>query len=263
MFGFSMWEIGLIMAVALLVLGPKKLPELAKKLGETIREFRSATDSFKSTMDAEIHRPTQAPPAPNGQMTTSEPQALPEPELDAGQLGGQPTPEPEPEPELEKVQDGLSVMIPNGRQSPTSPETPTPRAGDAGRDTFEMDVDEDRERRHGRKCGNYLVFMTATVLLWPVYFLFFVFTLWAFWLLHNSITFVALVISAILPAVPHLDDALDDERSISAKRVEEGFGRRWAAREVAVYSHLLQHGGLTDEERASVFQAFLTTDVQV
>ena len=69
----------MIMAVALIVLGPKKLPELAKKLGETIREFRSATDSFKSTMDAEIHRPAQAAPSPNSHMTSSEPQALPEP----------------------------------------------------------------------------------------------------------------------------------------------------------------------------------------
>ena len=122
MFGLSMWEIGLIMAVALLVLGPKKLPELAKKLGETIREFRSATDSFKSTMDAEIHRPTQAPPAPNGQMTNSEPQALPEPATEADIVTSE-TPEPVAQatpaqeanaPVAEPVAEGTPAADPSG-----------------------------------------------------------------------------------------------------------------------------------------------------
>jgi TatA/E family protein of Tat protein translocase len=42
MFGLSFGEIALIVVVALLFLGPKKLPELAKGMGEGIRDFQKA-----------------------------------------------------------------------------------------------------------------------------------------------------------------------------------------------------------------------------
>jgi TatA/E family protein of Tat protein translocase len=54
-FGLSFWEIAIILAIALIVLGPKKLPELARSLGKGIKEFRKATEDFKSTMDSELH----------------------------------------------------------------------------------------------------------------------------------------------------------------------------------------------------------------
>lgn len=57
MFGLSFWEIGIILAVALIFLGPTKLPELARSLGKGIREFRKATEDFKSTVDDEMHKP--------------------------------------------------------------------------------------------------------------------------------------------------------------------------------------------------------------
>ena len=40
-------EILMIFIVALLVFGPKKLPELGKSLGKGIREFKKATDELK------------------------------------------------------------------------------------------------------------------------------------------------------------------------------------------------------------------------
>ena len=40
-------ELLLILGVALIVLGPKKLPELAKTLGKGLAEFRRATDELK------------------------------------------------------------------------------------------------------------------------------------------------------------------------------------------------------------------------
>lgn len=55
MFGLSFWEIAVILVVALLIFGPAKLPELARSLGRGLREFRSATDEFKHTIDAELH----------------------------------------------------------------------------------------------------------------------------------------------------------------------------------------------------------------
>jgi TatA/E family protein of Tat protein translocase len=47
MFGIGMPELLLILAVALIVLGPKKLPELARALGKGMAEFRRATDELK------------------------------------------------------------------------------------------------------------------------------------------------------------------------------------------------------------------------
>lgn len=52
MFGLSFWEIAIILGIALIVLGPKKLPELARSLGKGIREFRRATDDFKSSVES-------------------------------------------------------------------------------------------------------------------------------------------------------------------------------------------------------------------
>ncbi|BCS98288.1 hypothetical protein DSLASN_39200 [Desulfoluna limicola] len=54
MFGMGMPEILLIMAVALIVIGPKKLPELAKTLGKTFGEFRKATSDLKETFTVDL-----------------------------------------------------------------------------------------------------------------------------------------------------------------------------------------------------------------
>jgi len=53
MFGIGMTELLLIMGLALIVLGPKKLPDLARALGKGFAEFKRATDEFKSTMQEE------------------------------------------------------------------------------------------------------------------------------------------------------------------------------------------------------------------
>ena len=50
MFGIGMPEMLLILAIALIVIGPKKLPDLAKSLGRAMREFKKATSEFKETM---------------------------------------------------------------------------------------------------------------------------------------------------------------------------------------------------------------------
>ena len=51
MFGIGMPEILLILAVALIVIGPKKLPDLAKSLGRAIGEFKKATQEFKQSIE--------------------------------------------------------------------------------------------------------------------------------------------------------------------------------------------------------------------
>src|SRR5260370_29109733 len=50
--GFS--EMLVIFIVALLVFGPKKLPEMGKSLGKGIREFKKATEELKSSWEDQV-----------------------------------------------------------------------------------------------------------------------------------------------------------------------------------------------------------------
>ena len=51
MFGIGMPEMVLILAIALIVIGPKKLPDLAKSLGRAFAEFKRATSELKETLE--------------------------------------------------------------------------------------------------------------------------------------------------------------------------------------------------------------------
>jgi len=62
MFGLGWTEMAIILGIALIVLGPTKLPELARSLGKGIREFRKATEDFKSTIEDEVHKPEPKQP---------------------------------------------------------------------------------------------------------------------------------------------------------------------------------------------------------
>lgn len=51
MFGMGVPEVILILAIALVVIGPKKLPGLAKSMGRAFQEFRKATSELKQSME--------------------------------------------------------------------------------------------------------------------------------------------------------------------------------------------------------------------
>jgi sec-independent protein translocase protein TatB len=59
MFNIGPGEIVLISVVALLLLGPDKLPELARGLGRFFREFRKHTDDVRSMVEREFYRMDQ------------------------------------------------------------------------------------------------------------------------------------------------------------------------------------------------------------
>jgi sec-independent protein translocase protein TatA len=51
---FSVWQIGIVLVIALLVFGPKRLPELGKSLGTGMREFK---ESIAKRPDDEAGKP--------------------------------------------------------------------------------------------------------------------------------------------------------------------------------------------------------------
>ena len=51
MFGIGMPELLIILAVALVVIGPSKLPDLARALGKGMAEFKRATQDLKNSMN--------------------------------------------------------------------------------------------------------------------------------------------------------------------------------------------------------------------
>jgi TatA/E family protein of Tat protein translocase len=91
MFDIGLQELVLIFVVALLVFGPKNLPQLGRSLGRAMAEFRRASDEFKETIEDEFDldddMPAIAPTAPTAptaeaSVGTSGAQALPDSVLD-------------------------------------------------------------------------------------------------------------------------------------------------------------------------------------
>ena len=94
MFDIGLQEMLVIGVLALLVFGPSKLPELGRMVGRAMREFRRASDEFRSTVETNLHinDPDPLPPA------------TAEPAVDVSPLPSElepATPEPGPAPEAE------------------------------------------------------------------------------------------------------------------------------------------------------------------
>lgn len=59
MFGIGMPEVLIILALALIILGPKKLPEIAKTLGKAFGEFRKSVNDLKESVEIDPDPPRQ------------------------------------------------------------------------------------------------------------------------------------------------------------------------------------------------------------
>jgi sec-independent protein translocase protein TatA len=65
MFGsIGMPELIIILVIALIIFGPRKLPELGRSLGKSIGEFRRASNELRSTLEEEIRVEEQKATAP-------------------------------------------------------------------------------------------------------------------------------------------------------------------------------------------------------
>jgi TatA/E family protein of Tat protein translocase len=63
MFDIGLQELVVIFVIALLVFGPKNLPQLGRAIGRAMREFRRASDEFRSTIETnfQINEPDLLP----------------------------------------------------------------------------------------------------------------------------------------------------------------------------------------------------------
>jgi TatA/E family protein of Tat protein translocase len=79
MFDIGLQEMLVIGVLALLVFGPSKLPELGRMVGRAMREFRRASDEFRSTVETNLHINDPEPPPEPAAATASEPAVAPAP----------------------------------------------------------------------------------------------------------------------------------------------------------------------------------------
>jgi sec-independent protein translocase protein TatB len=88
-FNIGPGELALILVAALIVLGPKRLPELARQLGKFMRDFRRQTDDVRNMverefykMDQDLERKEQLPPgAPQNSIAPPAVPAVPVPTM--------------------------------------------------------------------------------------------------------------------------------------------------------------------------------------
>ncbi len=69
MFGFHAWDLFIVLLIALIIFGPRKLPEIGGAVGKSIREFKKATneivDQVKTPEPVKKAAPKQLPATSN------------------------------------------------------------------------------------------------------------------------------------------------------------------------------------------------------
>jgi sec-independent protein translocase protein TatB len=89
-------ELLVIAVVALVLFGPRKLPEIGRTVGKALGEFKRASDDFKRTWEYEVEI-EKRPPAPAVEGgAAEEAAALPPYDAGAGDFGGTQSQTPEP-----------------------------------------------------------------------------------------------------------------------------------------------------------------------
>jgi sec-independent protein translocase protein TatA len=67
---FSLWQVAIVLVIALIVFGPKRLPELGKSLGTGMREFKDSitgkNDEEKKAEQAKLEMQSSQPQPPQG-----------------------------------------------------------------------------------------------------------------------------------------------------------------------------------------------------
>jgi len=90
MFGMDFTKLIVILIIALLVVGPKRLPEVARAIGKALGDFRRMADNVKETLEVELTKEEEKPEEPGslGPKEAGPPDALeqhPEAEAQVGE----------------------------------------------------------------------------------------------------------------------------------------------------------------------------------
>ncbi len=95
MFNIGPLELMVILVIALLVVGPKRLPEVGRSIGRGLREFRKAQDEVRQTLrfdlDDELDQPAIAQPGNEPAGSITEPETPPNGEVKGELLEPGPT----------------------------------------------------------------------------------------------------------------------------------------------------------------------------
>ncbi|WNG29815.1 Sec-independent protein translocase TatB [Cystobacter fuscus] len=126
MFNVGAGELIFILVAALIVLGPKQLPEFARAIGKFVREFRRQTDDVRTVVEREFYKMDQEfndeprPPVPMGR-----PAVLPSPvpAVSPESLSSLPAPEASPDALVAPVPVPVALAA---SASADSPELPAP-----------------------------------------------------------------------------------------------------------------------------------------
>lgn len=98
MFGMSMTEIVIIAILALVLIGPDRLPEAAKTIGKTLKDFKKTTDGLKDQLETELYQAERSvkkmveapevPPVASAAMSATVRPAAPAPAASAENIPG-------------------------------------------------------------------------------------------------------------------------------------------------------------------------------
>jgi Tat protein translocase TatB subunit len=120
MFGIGLPELVIIIIVALLVVGPSKLPEVARSLGKALGEFRRMADDVKETIEQEMTIEEEKKEEPGEQKEGEQKEGEQE---QAGAIGEK---EEQQEPPEKQEEESAGGGPPTGAEPPpeTGPEGP-------------------------------------------------------------------------------------------------------------------------------------------
>lgn len=139
MFGIGTGELLLLLVIALIVLGPERMPKLARDVGRALAEFRRTSDELREEFLNADKLLTAEPAQPPVPQTAIAAPAIDDPAIEAPASSIEPL----------ALESGTSVSDPQPVAQPDGAEPPVSEPGpDEGETAFDKEAREAREKLH-------------------------------------------------------------------------------------------------------------------